>query len=609
MAVTPGVAFIVQQAFKVGLPSVLFGITLQTLSNRGVLKSTLPIWLVVSGSILFVPTISIFRTIYKGFDDRRQAAKLGARLARTIRGKSIGNVDILSTMRRLWDTGYIADGLVDYVAGPDPVINVRILWSDMIFTAWPEHIKLILATDFNNYEKGERFRHSMSTVLGFGVFNSDGDMWKFHRSMTRPFFTRDRISDFDLFDRHASTVFTLIKERMRNGHAIDFQDLMSRFTLDSASEFLFGHCVHSLTAGIPYPHNASYVPPEAATPQSNRANKFAAAFLEAQEVISSRERYGWIWPLTEILEDKTKKPMSIVRAYLDPIIQEAMAKKSAAPKSDSEEKQTESHVEEGATLIDHLVSLSSDPVVLRDETLNIMIAGRDTTASTLTFVIYLLAMYPAVHARLRDEVLAKVGPTRRPDYDDIRDMKYLRAVINGSSRSCEHSFNKSTSSSNQRPFQSPFNSRENIHATTWPSPDPTQKPIYIPAGTKTPYSVFLMHRRKDLWGPDAEEFDPDRFLDERLKKYLVKNSFIFLPFNAGPRICLGQQFAYNEMSFMLIRFMQQFTGVTLDEAASPPDAKPPAHWAQGVGRKTIEKFYPKSHLTMYAHLGVDYFHY
>ena len=39
----------------------------------------------------------------------------------------------------------------------------------------------------------------------------------------------------------------------------------------------------------------------------------------------------------------------------------------------------------------------------------------------------------------------------------------------------------------------------------------------------------------------AEEFDPDRFLDERVKKYLVNNSFIFLPFNAGPRICLGQQ--------------------------------------------------------------------
>ncbi|KAG6914347.1 hypothetical protein DXG01_000911 [Tephrocybe rancida] len=248
MAITPGVAFIVQQVFKVGLLSVLLGITLQALSNRGVLKSTLPTWLVVSGC---------------------QAVKLGARLAHIVRGKAIGNVDILSIMQRFWETGYIADGLVDYVAGSDPVANVRILLSDMIFTAWPEHVKLILATDFFSW-----------------------DMWKFHRSMTRPFFTRDRISDFHLFDCHVSTVFTLIKERMRNGHAIDFQDLMSRFTLDSTSEFLFSHCVHSLTTGIPYPHNASYVPSKAATPQSNCANKFAATFLETQEIISSHECYG-----------------------------------------------------------------------------------------------------------------------------------------------------------------------------------------------------------------------------------------------------------------------------------------------------------------------------
>jgi hypothetical protein len=75
----------------------------------------------------------------------------------------------------------------------------------------------------------------------------------------------------------------------------------------------------------------------------------------------------------------------------------------------------------------------------------------------------------------------------------------------------------------------------------------------------------MMHRRKDLWGPDgqyinitplitifltgyghislitADQFDPDRFLDDRQRKYLTPNPFIFLPFNAGPRICLGQQ--------------------------------------------------------------------
>lgn len=57
------------------------------------------------------------------------------------------------------------------------------------------------------------------------------------------------------------------------------------------------------------------------------------------------------------------------------------------------------------------------------------------------------------------------------------------------------------------------------------------------------------------------------------------------------------------MSFMLIRFMQQFSGVALDEAAFPPQAKPPAHWAEGIGRKAIEKVYPKSHLTMYANVS------
>jgi cytochrome P450 len=52
------------------------------------------------------------------------------------------------------------------------------------------------------------------------------------------------------------------------------------------------------------------------------------------------------------------------------------------------------------------------------------------TASTITSVIYILATNPTILARLREEVLSKVGPTARPTYDDIRDMKYLRAVIN-----------------------------------------------------------------------------------------------------------------------------------------------------------------------------------
>lgn len=72
----------------------------------------------------------------------------------------------------------------------------------------------------------------------------------------------------------------------------------------------------------------------------------------------------------------------------------------------------------------------TDYNMIRDETVNILLAGRDTTACTLTFAVYNLAEKPDVLRRLREEVLDVVGPTRRPTYEDIRNMKYLRAVIN-----------------------------------------------------------------------------------------------------------------------------------------------------------------------------------
>lgn len=111
-----------------------------------------------------------------------------------------------------------------------------------------------------------------------------------------------------------------------------------------------------------------------------------------------------------------------------------------------------------------------------------------------------------------------------------------------------------------------------------------------------------MHRREDLWGPDALVFDPDRFLDDRLQKYLLPNPFIFLPFNAGPRICLGQQFAYNETSLFLIRLLQTFSGISFAPDADP-DSLPPASWATGEARRPIERVWLKTHLSLYANNG------
>lgn len=117
--------------------------------------------------------------------------------------------------------------------------------------------------------------------------------------------------------------------------------------------------------------------------------------------------------------------------------------------------------------------------------------------------------------------------------------------------------------------------------------------------------MFHAHRTKLI--PDtvliAHEFDPNRFLDERVKEYLVPNPFIFLPFNAGPRICLGQQFAYNEASTVIAKIVQAFKSITFD-MDSNPEAKPPVAWAAAGGRKAMEKVWVKSHTTLYAKGGV-----
>ncbi|KAK2462197.1 hypothetical protein APHAL10511_005785 [Amanita phalloides] len=582
----PGLRLLTKGAIYCTIPIV--GSTIVQYVINETYNVYIPTWTVIVGSFSFIPLATCLRIMWKRWKDQRDAATMGAQVVPKLNG-GFGNLGVIGTLTIARKSGYPGDYLVSMLDSVGPVFDLYMMYSDYYFTASPEYVKLMLATDFTNFVKGEKFQEAMGAVLGTGVFNSDGDMWKFHRSITRPFFTRDRIRDYELLHRHSKVAVSQLKQRLRKGYAVDFQDLMSRFTLDTASEFLFGSCVDSLSAGLPYPYNVtqpSYADvSDADLNHSRSANAFANAFLEAQAAIAEREFLGWIWPLYQIWEDKTRKPMQIVDGYIEPIIREALAKKKAG----LFEKKTSEHPEDGETLLDHLVQVTEDPKLLKDETLNIMIAGRDTTASTLTFVVYLLSMYPHIMARLRQEILDEVGLTKTPDANDIKEMKYLRAVINETLRLYP---------------AVPFNVRQSVNATTWPHPDPTQKPFYLPAKTKCCYSVFLMHRRTDLWGPDALEFDPDRFLDDRVNDYLVKNPFIFLPFNAGPRICLGQQFAYHEISFMLIRLLQSFSSITLSTESTRPDLLPPAEWKESGGRKAGEKFMPKNHLTLYFNGGM-----
>jgi cytochrome P450 len=80
------------------------------------------------------------------------------------------------------------------------------------------------------------------------------------------------------------------------------------------------------------------------------------------------------------------------------------------------------------------------------------------------------------------------------------------------------------------------------------------------------YSVYAMHRRKDIYGPDAEEFKPERWETLRV-------GWGYLPFNGGPRICVGQQFALTEAGYTTVRLMQVFDSL---------EARDPRPWAEGL---------------------------
>lgn len=580
MALPPGIVYLSKQLPRVFAPALT--VYLSKLLAELWLGVVLPSWLTTTACVLSGPLLLTAVVQYRDYVTRREAAARGAIVCPAVPG-SIGGSHMLFTKA---DDIYPGEPLANLARNLGHTFSIRLLFQNRIITTEPENIKAILSTEFTIFEKGAEFRKTMKPLLGTGVFAADGDMWKFHRQMTRPFFHRERISDFDLFDRHADNAIGQFRARLREGHPADFQDMVARFTLDAATEFLFNHDLRSLSEGLPYPHAI-------AEGTVAGGGVFAAAFQQAQSVTAMRHRYGVHWPLKEFWVDNLAEPMGVVRGVLDPILRAAVAKKRAADARGGAEKKNElgeREVQEGETLLDHLVNYTQDHTILRDEILNIIVAGRDTTASLLTFTIYMLAEHPTILKKLRSEILRVVGASRRPTHDDFREMKYLRAVLNETMRLYP---------------PVPLNTRTAQQATVFRSSD-GGPPIYVPAGTKTPYGPIVMHRRTDLWGPDALEYDPERFLDERLHKYLTPNPFIFLPFNAGPRICLGQQFAYHEASFFLVRLLQTFATIALAPEAQPPEARPPAIWQteDKVGWKAREKVRVRAHITLYVFGGL-----
>ncbi|KAH8594025.1 putative cytochrome P450 [Bisporella sp. PMI_857] len=421
----------------------------------------------------------------------------------------IFGLDIFSESKELLNSGGLLEKIQEryrITCRSNYTFSQLFLGKRIISTAEPENIKAILATKFKDFQLPDSRKDALSPIYGHGIFTTDSKEWEASRALLRPNFTRSHVGDLDVFEGHISKMISKIPQ---DGSTVDLQELFFMLTLDSATDFLFGSSTNVLGSGQ----------------ETIKGQKFAEAFTYANERAGLEGRVG---KLATILPDqKFKDAVNYIHEYIGSYVQQAVQQSQSTKEKSSPERYI---------FLDELAKVGHSERKIQDELLNILLAGRDTTAGLLAHLFYILARRPDVWKKLREEVL-RLGD-ERPTFEQIKEMKYLQYCLNETLR--------------LYPVV-PANGRVAVNDTFLPVGGGAdgKSPVFLSKGTIVFYHVYVMHRRKDLYGEDANEFRPERW-------ETLRPSWQFLPFNGGPRICIGQQFALTEASYTTIRLLQAF---------------------------------------------------
>ncbi|KAJ5740215.1 n-alkane-inducible cytochrome P450 [Penicillium malachiteum] len=378
----------------------------------------------------------------------------------------------------------------------------------LVYTCEPKNFQAILATKFQDFDLAGR-NLAASPLLGEGIFTSDGKVWEHSRALLRPNFVRNQIADIDVYEHHVSQ---LIKRIPRDGSTVDMQELFYMMTIDSATEFLFGRSFNTLGGR-----------------ESEASKSFAKNWDIAGNGMLIRMRLGPFRGLSNLNPIYTKASTE-VRKFVKELVREALEHRELQASNPDEKASSQSYV-----FLHELATRTQDEKVLTDQLLNILVAGRDTTAAFLSILFFLLSRRKDVWSKLRAEVL-KVD--KRPSFEDLKSMKYLTWVMNETLR--------------LYPLI-PLNIRTANKNTTLPTGGGSDGtlPIFIPKGREVMFCSYNAHRLPEVYGEDASEFRPERWAD-------LKPGWAYIPFNGGPRICIGQQFALTEASYTIVRILQDF---------------------------------------------------
>lgn len=172
------------------------------------------------------------------------------------------------------------------------------------------------------------------------------------------------------------------------------------------------------------------------------------------------------------------------------------------------------------TFLHGLATFTRDPKVIRDQLIAILLAGRDTTAATLSWCLHELSAYPDKYTRLRQEVLDVVGRHEAPTYQSLKDMKYLRYTIQEVLRLYP---------------AVPINVKMAAKDTTLPA-TPNSPAIGVCKGDTVAWGPMTIQLRRDLYPATTDEFaDPHEFSPERWYVWQPK-PWEYVPFNGGPRV-------------------------------------------------------------------------
>lgn len=374
------------------------------------------------------------------------------------------------------------------------LVHFRVAFMDWYLVAHPDQIHEVLVTRADEFWKSKLNKRIFEKFLGNGILSSDGAFWKTQQKMVRPGFHKERI---DAYGQIMVQLTREMAEAWHEGESIDIFHSMTELTLAIVARCLFDADV------------------------KGDAREVGECMVTINDVLIEHIHAPipvprW-WPTAA--NRRKIKAIDDMRGVIRRIITERRASG-----------------EDRGDLLSMLVFATDDdgdgmsPQQLEDEAMTLFFAGHETTALTLTWLWYLLAKHPEICARAQAE-LAEVLGGRDPGLDDMKSLVYLDQVIKEGMR---------------------------ILPSVWtfmrqPIEDLALGGHPIKKGANIFISPYVTHRDA-RWYPDPEQFIPERWTKAFIRA-LPKGAYI--PFSAGPRVCLGKQFALMEARLVLAWMLQR----------------------------------------------------